>query len=348
MKQAVKKILSFTLALCMGLSILPINVFAESSVGDISINSVILPIVADSAAMPAVTFATAEKKIYVSETAISVQLPQITYSTESMDYARIQAIDDSNHVVGQTPGFSVYSGVIPEQKLFLLDTLTAGSYRLQLVYGDVENIQEVVLEDYSLTVVSAPVLTYGYINLNSGEDKSSINLRIQGYNGNPDQFEFFLVDMSEQVIPCTKEYVSSSGDPYEDISLTYNITPSSALEENAQYFLGINYNGNSIYSNAQAISSTAYPSFGESIAVLKIEENPDISGGLIVTVGGVKEGVEYQVSACTGYSEEKEVLCSEKVCPVIDNGIGKFFITLMKNGMQLPWTFKKAIMPGRA
>lgn len=336
MKQAVKKILSFTLALCMGLSILPINVFAGSSVGDISINSVILPIVADSAAMPAVTFATAEKKIYVSETAISVQLPQITYSTESMDYARIQAIDDSNHVVGQTPGFSVYSGVIPEQKLFLLDTLTVGSYRLQLVYGDVENIQEVVLEDYSLTVVSAPVLTYGYINLNSGEDKSSINLRIQGYNGNPDQFEFFLVDMNEQVIPCTKEYVSSSGDPYEDISLTYNITPSSALEENAQYFLGINYNGNSIYSNAQAISSTAYPSFGESIAVLKIEENPDISGGLIVTVGGVKEGVEYQVSASTGYSEEKEVLCSEKVCPVIDNGIGKFFITLMKNGMQLP------------
>lgn len=213
MKQAVKRILSFTLALCMGLSILPMNVFAESSVGDISSNSVILPIVADPAAMPAVTFAAAEKKIYVSETAISVQLPQITYSTESMDYARIQAIDGSNHVIGQTPGFSVYSGSIPEQELFLLDTLTAGSYRLQLVYGDVENIQEVVLEDYSLTVVSAPVLTYGYINLNSGEDKSSINLRIQGYNGNPDQFEFFLVDMSEQVIPCTKEYVSSSGDP---------------------------------------------------------------------------------------------------------------------------------------
>lgn len=238
--------------------------------------------------------------------------------------------------MGQTAGFALYKEAesISSCRLFFLDTLRAGEYALQLVFGDVEAISAVEL-DYCLTVVDAPVITGGWLSLSAGTTASSLALYIDGYRGDPSIYTFSLLDAeSGDPIGCTG--VHTDTDEYSDgsVRLSFALLPKTALTSGTQYYLAIGVSTGSLYTSADRISSCAYER-DAAIAVLDIAEDDTAVGGLKITVGGVKDAETYTVTAALDYDGD-HLLYQGTLQPEMQDGNGVFSFVLTYNELALP------------
>lgn len=273
--------------------------------------------------------------VYLHRSSISTELPSITVRVDSgSSGARVQAVDGSGQVVGQTAGFSLYSSAntLDRTELFLLDQLDTGDYPLQLVYG--EKAETKTLEGYVLRVTDAPVITGGYLNLHTS-GASELRLSVSGYRGDPALFSFQLEDEAGTQHALTGRFLGARDDSdYGSVSLYWSLDAAS-IQADTRYSLRITASGGALYSNVAALSDTPYDSgAGGQIAVIAVEPDKDVVGGLRVRLGGAEAGTAYSVSAT---DQNDDTLCREEaVVPEFEDGVGVLRIVLKKNGIQLP------------
>lgn len=345
MKRKSKRLISMALALIMVISMIPLQVFAVDGG-----TSIVLPIGetqendSEQNSSGLRRPKSGSTPVYISTGAVSVSLPSITKPdsiTGSVLNARIQAVDTYDTVVAQTSVFSISSDTsIGDNTLYLLEMLSEGLYALQVVYGDVQNPTTIAL-DYALTVVDAPVITYGSIyNLTAGLNPFTVGLDISGFDGNVSNFSFALIDTdaSDAEVACTTNYAStSSSGTYGTSSVEYQVTPSSAIVNGHRYALKITVANGDLYSTATSISTTAYEAAPSDIAVLEITANEIVPGQLQVKVGGVDADTEYTVTVALGSSSNStNYVYNDTLKPTISGGVGIFDIFLTRNGLSLP------------
>lgn len=333
-----RRIVSLALSICMIVTMLPLQAFASGTGNQL----VFLPVVADDTVDvgSGMALLSDEKTpVYASTGSFSAELPEMQLPqavTTGSEGARVQALDEQGTVVGQTTGFALYKEAesISSCRLFFLDTLRAGEYALQLVFGDVEAISAVEL-DYCLTVVDAPVITGGWLSLSAGTTASTLALYIDGYRGDPSIYTFSLLDAeSGDPIGCTG--VHTDTDEYSDgsVRLSFALLPKTALTSGTQYYLAIGVSTGSLYTSADRISSCAYER-DAAIAVLDIAEDDTAVGGLKITVGGVKEAETYTVTAALDYDGD-HLLYQGTLQPEMQDGNGVFSFVLTYNELALP------------
>ncbi len=349
MKKNLKKAISLILVVVMVMTMLPLQSFAFEG-GD----SIILPIgdnLEDISESDALGFRSMLQSsitpIYISYGAVSTTLPEINKPetmTSFIEGIRIQAVDDSGQVVAQTSSFNLngYEESIGYyNKLFLLDVLNEGSYNLQVVYGDVQNPTKITL-DYALTVVDAPVITYGsLLNLSAGINEFQIDLGITGYDGNADNFSFSLIDESENEIGCTvlSNNVTSN---YDSVTrITYYLVPLDTVIADVEYSLKLSVASGSLYASTNSISTVADETSQTELAILEVVPDDNVVGGMIIKVGGVNSESNCSISVVydstnTSSSESADYSYIGTVTPLMENGNGIFNIVLSKNNLTLP------------
>ncbi len=343
MWKKMNKVCSSILMIVMIVTILPLHTFAVENGA-----TVIIPIGESESNKPQsngnnvrIRSLSSITPIYISSGAVSTSLGSINKPDDitSKVEARIQAVDVYNTVVAQTTSFTIYEWdtTIGNKTLFLLDLLEEGSYPLQVVYGDVQNPVTVPL-NYSLTVVDAPVITYGHIlNLAAGTNPFQIVLEVTGYDGNADNFSFSLLDESENGIYCTATHMGTYGYNYNVTRITYSVEPQSSITANMQYSLKISTKSGGLYSNISNISTKASEKISPEIAILEVTPDDKEMGGLIIKVGGVNDKDEYTVTVAQGRSSSSDnYVYKGTESPVMENGNGIFYITLTKNELVLP------------
>ncbi len=299
-------------------------------------NTLLLP-VTDEVMYPISALGGDDTVIYASAGATSVNLPEITVDVSGSHVARVQAVNSDGTVVAQTAGKTMYNGEFYATDLYMFEALAPGTYRLNLIWGTVENVNTQAIP-YVLQVQNAPLVTGGYLRLDATAGAASeVNLYIDGYTGNPDNYRFALVqadDMTE--IACSAVYSGSYEQNWGQYTVSWLLTPQAPLAENTEYYLQISADKGNIYTNQLKISATAYSRPVQSLAVLTVAPDDSIVGGLTVTAGGVKAGAEYTVEARLGDAYDGELLYSGKLVPQMNEGIGSYAITLSRNGLVLP------------
>lgn len=328
-----KRFTAWILALVMVFTMLPVQALALES----EEMSVIIPITNSNMAM--MSLSQGDTLVYASTRAINVSLPKIPLAVDEPIYdARIQAFTDDGEVIAQTEKLTVYEwdGVIYATELYFFEPLPEGEYALKLVYGDVQNFTSLDLP-CTLCVVDAPVITYGSLNLFAGTTSSTLMLEISGYRGDSGKYSFALIDEEKNVIPCTAQHIETEQIGYRDAYVTYALTPVTALIEDAEYALQITAASGELYTNASAISSSAYAAESSGLAVLSVDADSAAIGGLQIKVGGVSADKTYSVKATLG-NYEGEILYSGEISPKMENGNGVFSIVLKRNGLTLPLT----------
>jgi len=324
----------------MVLTMLPANVFASDTQEPAT---VYLPItdaepVLSSSISPSVS---ETNTIYASIKDLSVQLPDFSLSEDSFlpcTGARVQAVDSAGNIVGQTAGFTLYdfSDELDGCELFFLKTLPAGNYTLQLICGSTENVSVFKL-DSVLSVVDAPIIQYGSMNLVAGTAPSELELRLVGYNGNPNIYSFTLInEETEENIPCSAQ-LSNYRKAADYSSLTYLLTPKTPLTADCNYILAISVSEGILYSTANTISSSAEEMPEASgFAILEVTPDSNTVGGLTIKTGGVTENTTYTIQASISSSFDSAPLFSGNCTPVNTDGVGTFSIGLQFNGIALP------------
>ena len=347
MRKNLRRSTALLLAVLMLMSVVQVPLLAAEPEAP----SVLLPVADDvsvqqmQADLPAVQSGEEAVPVYLSRLSASTELPGMTIqldadSSFSESSARIQAVDARGSVVGQTAAGSLYYSYTGKQirlnsrqDLYLLEPpLAVGDYKLQIVYGaDLETIE---IEGYVLRVVDAPVITDGYLNLSSGSDSSKLNLTIYGYKGDATGYSFQLIGADETVIACEAKFLglSSVYNAYGAAKLNWTLTPKTPLTDGESYSLQISA-PDGVYTNLSALSDTPYNYTRSTHAILDVQPDPAVIGGLIVTAGGVTAGQEYTVTA---ENENDESYYSGKLTPVMDSGVGAFRIALKKNGFEVP------------
>lgn len=337
-----RRVLSLALALSMILTMLPVHALAAYLQDQ---TTVYLPITADETKPlgNVSLFSSGTTTVYASTASVSVELPDLTLPGDTvLSYstgARIQALNSAGIVVGQTAGFTIYSGdtETSSRTLFFMEPLAEGSYALQLVFGDAEAITALEL-DAVLTIVDAPVITGGYMRLTAGVSPSELTLYISGYNGDSSVYSFSLLnEETGNTIACAAELSDVYDYGNGKSNLTYSLMPGTALVESLTYILVISVSSGSLYSNATSISTRAYD-YGTTsdIAILNVSPDEAVTGGLTMTVGGVSADTDYIIQASLNYSDT-DLLYSGRLKPEIDeNGNGLFSVVLVRNGLELP------------
>jgi len=334
-----KRILATFLAFVMLIGLLPMQGLAWMRFEQ---QSVCLPIGSETAEMfGGISLFSTVETIYLSSSAMEVRLPTMTIPegtvTEDRSGARVQAVDSDGAVVGQTAGFTVYESddKIYSKDLFFLEPLSAGDYSLQLIYGDVETAATFELSDVILTVVDAPVVTYGYMNLYAGDEESTLTLRIAGYDGEPDNYYFELLDIdNDETIPCTAHHVNTDEYSYGIYNVEYILIPETELTGGTSYALTIGVSEGALYSSADEISDYASMSYPE-IAILAVSPDESEVGGVKIEVGGIKDGESCIVEAYLS-GDGGQLLCSDTFEPEMEDGNGIFYVQLKYNDMALP------------
>ncbi len=346
MRKNLRRSTALLLAVLMLMSVVQVPLFAAEPEAP----SVLLPVADEvsvqqmQADLPAVQSGEEAVPVYLSQLSASTRLPGMTIqldadSSFSVSSARIQAVDARGSVVGQTAAGSLYYSYTGKQirldshqDLYLLEPpLAVGDYKLQIVYGaDLETIE---IEGYVLRVVDAPVVTGGSLRLSPGNATSKLELNVYGYQGDATGYSFKLFGADSSEIVCTAKFLglSSVYNAYGAAELTWTLTPETPLDRDTTYSLQISA-PDGVYTNLSALSSEPYYTT-TSHAVLDVQPDPAVIGGLIVTAGGVTAGQEYTVTA---ENENDESYYSGKLTPVMDSGVGTFRIALKKNGFEVP------------
>ena len=334
-----RRVLSLILAIGMVLTMLPVNVFASDAMQEPA--TVFLPVTDE--VVPVQPSVSQKIIIYTSTDAFRVNLPEFTLPsgviTGTNPGARIQALDTAGNVVGQTASFwvSEYDTELNSRELFFLQSLPAGNYDLQLIYGNTETVSVYKL-DAVLTVVDAPVILSGSMNLAAGSASSELRLTITGYKGDPNLYSFALIDAeTAETIPCSAQ-LSGFNQYTDSTNLKYLLTPKKSLSAAKDYVLAISVAEGKVYSSADAISSTAkdIPQAGDTgFAILEVAKDHNSANGLTLKIGGASEDTTYWVEAFMS-NASSATLYSDTCSPEIEDGVGTFTIGLLFNGIPLP------------
>lgn len=335
MKKFAKKALSVVLTMVITLSLLPVQALAEKAEGE----SVLLPVTDGALMMPVNAFGAGDTTVYASTDAYEVRLPNLQLDSPvgvSSSNARIQVLDTANsRAVGQTATFTLYSSTdeVGHRDLYFFDRLAAGEYPLVLTYGDVTTADWLGLPCV-LRVVDAPVIMSGWLK-DLSTAGGTLTLDISGYAGDPTHYSFKLVNMeTDQEIACLADHRRTEENGYGAATLTYTLTPQSAITTGTQYALKITAASGELYSNETSISITAREPEANELVVLEVEANPAVTGGLTVTVAGAEPGKEYRVTAVTG--REEMILYDQILTAPAEEGQWAIPVVLQKNGLVLP------------
>ena len=337
MKRRARRLLSAVLAAVMALSLLPVSALAEEDEGA----SILIPVTDGSLPPAANAISLGDTPVYVSTDAYSVRLPEMELGESvgiASENARIQAMDGDS-VVGQTAAFRVNTStdsVGRNEDLYFFDQLEAGDYDLILTYGDVTTADTRDLS-YVLTAVDAPVIDSGYLT-DLTADGATLSLDISGYAGDPSHYSFQLVDMENSAeVSCEAKHIRTTENGYGSATLTYALTPQGTITPETRYALEITVDSGDLYSNASSISSTAQEPEANDLVILSVEADPEVTGGLTVTVAGAEPSGSYQVRATMGSSTQGEdVLYDESLTAPAGAGNWTISIVLEKNGLALP------------
>lgn len=343
MQNLFRRFIASVMALVMTATLLPAQAFAW--VGSDPPSEVILPIAGnlDEELFSSSVFTNGPTVIYASSNSLSAQLPKLVMPedvTTRASAARIQALDGDGTVVAQTSGVSISQSsssgyYVSGTTLFFFEPLATGNYPLKLIYGNVETVQSIDL-NYTLQVVDAPVITYGYLSGSPVESSPvKLQLRVSGYQNDPNAYGFSLLDMAgeQEAISCIAQHIETSSQAYDMAELTYMLTPEKSLMAGSTYALQVSPKNGTLYSSASPIGFT-YSGYDPGIAILEATPNEEVAGGLNIRVGGVKQGGQYAITVSDGTT-----LYSDAATPVITSGQegnGTFSVVLKKNGIVLP------------
>lgn len=282
---------------------------------------------------------TVAASVYAPLNTTEVTINKILLHDEIPSTARIQAVDDDGSVVATTNGLdlNIYEDYesgnyyIDYETLYLLKSLSVGNYNMQAVYGDAANPTTVAVES-TLTVVVDPIITYGYIRgLTEGISDFGVDISVANFTGEPEDFSLELLDEDGEVIAtdAVAFFINAQDDGI--VNLKYYLTPNVEIISGSSYFLKIIYDGDNLYNTAGGISTTAQSA--EKIAISSISIDDTVIGGIIVEADNVLSSSEYYVEVMMDSSYNGSTLYRGKLSP--DND-GVFYITLTKNGIQLP------------
>lgn len=324
------------LGLLMVAALLMLLLFMQTMVLADQHNTVLLPVGGDD--MYAVSLMSDEDTVlYASTGVVSIELPEISTDIAGNTLARVQAVNSHGVVVAQTAADTIgHWGEFDSTDLYMFEKLAVGKYQLKMVYGDINSLKSMDLP-YVMQVLDAPVITGGWLDLYAGDTKSSVGLYIDGYAGKPDNYQFTLINADDFTeIACSAVCTESDERHYGHYGVEWELTPATELVQYNKYYLQVTAKSGSIYSNADRISDTAFVEYEPAVAVLTVTSNSDVTGGLIVTAGGLSADTKYAVTVTIGAQYDGEVLYSGEVTPEMKDGIATFKPVLKKNGLVLP------------